>query len=693
MANISDYFGGGSSGVVEAEGTASGAVTLGDPVSLSGGVVKKISGVNAQFNASSPASARFNNSNNAFHYHYQTIVRADAASGAVAMCANRNQQSPWNFYLCFAPLATTGFATGNGGPTNGITLGNFTQQGRLKDMIWDETNSAWLVYGIAGNSTSSNAYYKKIYTTNQTSGTVYTSNAYNTDQFYMRFVKDASDRIFSVQRGATSNYGFKIGRINWDTNASSVDVRGTQLASTTLHNAAVNGLGACYDATNDQIIVATTTNSTTTTYIITAVDIAANGDLSLSHTLTIPYTSFSQNFQDNYTSTLYRGIMDMEAIGGEIAIVTASGEFLGVKNTGSALTFGETRSEMFGTDSDDQCGIFAMQGVSGVFLNTRVATHNGGANPITGTYFEMANGKVAGKVTNKTIEATYQNSNRLNIEYTHGNETYYTQKFALTGTSDVLWTPYNADNSLSYIRSKDVSVTRLDTSEVAGLAKATASNGATATVSLTGATQTGLSGKSAGSKFYCDKLGTIQQGIPTTTPKAFIGTGLSASSILVGKEITVPDDPDIVKFSSPPKSLTYSGTVLNTNDLSLGFNTGMSYHMTSENVTATGTNALLSVTGSGVCQFFIVSANSASNVGTVLHVFVDGQLVINTGSISTRLLRPCSLVGEYHGNINNAAYYGTYLNHGNIQFNESFEVKNGGGTATAFTQMYKIIGV
>ena len=119
----------------------------------------------------------------------------------------------------------------------------------------------------------------------------------------------------------------------------------------------------------------------------------------------------------------------------------------------------------------------------------------------------------------------------------------------------------------------------------------------------------------------------------------------------------------------------------------------MSYHMTSENVSATGTNALLSVTGAGVCQFFICSANSSSNVQTVLHVFVDGQLVINTGSITTRLLRPCSLVGEYHGNINNASYYGTYLNHGNIQFNESFEVKNGGGTATSFTQMYKIIGV
>ena len=76
MANISDYFGGGSSGVVEAEGTASGAVTLGDPVSLSGGVVKKISGVNAQFNASSPAYAYLHNSNTAFQYHYQVIVRA-----------------------------------------------------------------------------------------------------------------------------------------------------------------------------------------------------------------------------------------------------------------------------------------------------------------------------------------------------------------------------------------------------------------------------------------------------------------------------------------------------------------------------------------------------------------------------------------------------------------------------------------
>ena len=115
--------------------------------------------------------------------------------------------------------------------------------------------------------------------------------------------------------------------------------------------------------------------------------------------------------------------------------------------------------------------------------------------------------------------------------------------------------------------------------------------------------------------------------------------------------------------------------------------------MTSETASASGTSSILTATGAGICQFFIISPNTTSNQTIQMEVYCDDTLVISTGNVSSRTVRPISLVGEYRSNVNNASYYGTYLNHGNLKFNNKFEVRRAGGVATSFIMMYKIIGV
>ena len=433
-------------------------------------------------------------------------------------------------------------------------------------------------------------------------------------------------------------------------------------------------------------------NSTSQTYKVTALDIDGSGGLSISHTSTF---GTSDGVDSNTTGNWnYHGIVDMKMdTSGNIAMVNGYGGFIGMHNSGSAITFGEARSAFFGSATPDQCGIFPLNSVSGMFVGTRVANHSGGANAVTGTFFQMANGKISGEFSSKTI-GTYENSGPMNITYGHTIRDYFYPKFAIGGTSDVLWTPYNASNGrYSYASYEDFAVSNLDLGSLTGMAKTGASNGNSMVVNLSGATQTGLSGKVAGTKYFVNNTGAIVDVEPTTTPKAFLGTGLSSSEILIGESIEVETPVSIEKFTDVPKSLTYSGSSLGAQDSSLAFTTSMSYFLNSETVSASGTASVLTATGAGVCQFFIISPNTTSSQTVALEVYCDDVLVLSSGTLSSRTVRPISLVGEHRAPYNNGSYYGTYLNHGNLKFNSKFEVRRAGGTATSFVIMYKILGV
>ena len=498
---------------------------------------------------------------------------------------------------------------GSGGtPTQMVYLGS---TGQIYDMIYDHVNTGWLVYATEGQGTTDDGNYYKWATSNGTSGSVYKSQDYDSTetQHLQSFVKDASGRIYSTTR--SGSYTFRIAKVDFSTNGSGNDVlSGTLVGSgDSVHGGTVYMVKSVYDATNDQIIVITSMNSASQTYKVTALDIDGSGGLSVSHISTF---GTSDGVDSNTTGNWnYHGIVDMKMdTSGNIAMVNGYGGFIGMHNSGSAITFGEARSEFFGTATPDQCGIFQLNSVPGMFVGTRVATHSGGSNAVTGTFFQMASGKISGDATTKTI-GTYENSGAMNITYGHSIRDYFYPKFAIAGTSDVLWTPYNSNNGrYSYTSYEDFAVSNLDTGALAGIAKTGASNGNSMVVNLSGATQTGLSGKVAGTKYFVNSAGSIVDVEPTTTPKAFLGTGLSSSEILIGETIEVETPTSIEKFTDVPTSLTYSGSTLNTNDSSLAFTTGMSYHMTSETASASGTASVLTATGAGICQFFIISPNN-----------------------------------------------------------------------------------
>lgn len=683
--------GGGTSGVTEITVNAKGTVAAGDPVLASGGTASSVSGKAAGITKAQPSSMYHDNYSSGSYYHYHVKLLADTAQNRVAMISIWDQVSGGNMYISGAVLSANGAVYGQGGtPTSVVSLG---QQGQLQDMIYDHVNTCWLLYTTEGSGATDDGNYYRWATSNGTTGSVYKSQDYDSSetQHFQSFVKDASGRIYSTTRHGATNT-FRTARVQYTANSHGEDVLSGTIIGTNTHGGTTYGVKSVYDSTNDQIIVLTGRNSTTETYKVTALDIDGSGGLSISHTATF---GTSDGVDSATTSSWdHWSPVDMKMDNnGNIAIVNGLGGFVGMHNSGSAITFGEARSEFFGTSTPDQCGIFPLNSVSGMFVGTRVATHSGGGNAVTGTFFQMANGKISGDFTSKTI-GTYENSGAMNITYGHTIRDYFYPKFAIGGTSDVLWTPYNLSNGrYSYASYEDFAVSNLDLGSLTGMAKTGASNGNSMVVNLSGATQTGLSGKVAGTKYFVNSAGSIVDVEPTTTPKAFLGTGLSSSEILIGESIEVETPVSIQKFTDVPKSLTYSGTTLEAGDSSLSFLTNLSYHNGYDSVSASGSASVLSVTGAGICQFFIISPNATSNQTMSMEVYCDDLLVISSGQVSSRTVSPLSLVGELKNPVNNASYYGTYLNHGNLKFNNKFEVRRAGGAATSFVIVYKIIGV
>jgi len=681
--------GGGTSGVTELTVNASGTVAAGDPVIATGGTAVKVAGKASTVSKTQPGSAYHDNYGSGSYYHYHAKWGVDTAQNRCAQVCVMDQYSQGNFFICGSALNSNGTPSSTGSATTLTYLG---QSSQIYDMIYDHVNSGWLIYTTEGSGATDDGTHRKWATSNGTSGTHYASQDYDTSetQHLQSYVKDASGRIYSTTRHGATNT-FRTARVNFSSNANGNDVLSGAIVGTNTHNGTVYMVKSVYDATNDQIIVITSMNSTSQTYKVTALDIDGSGGLSISHTATF---GTSDGVDSNTTGNWnYHGIVSMKMdTNGNIAMVNGYGGFVGMHNSGSAITFGEARSTFFGGTTPDQCGLFALGSVPGMFVNTRVADHSG-TNAITGTFFSMSSGKVSGTATSKPIGTYYNTNGSMNITYGHTIRDYFQDKFGIVGTSDVLWTPQNNNSGrYSYISYEDFSVSNLDTGAFSGLAKTGASSGNSMVVNLSGATQSGLSGKVAGTKYFVNSSGSIVDTEPTTTPKAFLGTGLSASEILVGKDLDPVTPVSIERFTDVPSSLTYSGTSLEASDVAYTFQTSFAHFMQTETVSASGTASVLSVTGAGVCQFFIMSPNATSNQTMSMEVYLDDVLVISSGQVSSRTVSPLSLVGDYHGHIS-TSYPGVFLNHGNLKFNNKFEVRRAGGEATSFIIGYKIIGI
>ena len=682
--------GGGTSGVTELTVNASGTVAAGDPVIASAGTAVKVSGKASSVSKTQPGSTYHDNYNSGSYYHYHARYGVDTAQNRAAMVTYMDQYSSGNFYICGCALNANGTAATAGYATQMVYLG---QTAQIYDMIYDHVNGGWLIYTTDGSGATDDGVHRKWASTNGTSGSSFYSQDYDTSetQHLQSYVKDASGRIYSTTRHGATNT-FRTARVNFSSNANNNDVLSGAIVGTNTHNGTVYMVKSVYDATNDQIIVVTSMNSTTQTYKVTALDIDGSGGLSISHTATF---GTSDGVDSNTTGNWnYHGIVSMKMdANGNIAIVNGYGGFIGMHNSGSAITFGEARSTFFGGLTPDQTGIFPLSSVTGMFVGTRVDAHSG-TNAVKGTFFSMSNGKVSGTATTKTIGTYYNTNGSMNITYGHTIRDYFQESFGIVGTSDVLWTPQNNNSTrYSYMSYEDFSVSNLDTGSLSGMAQTGASNGNSMVVNLSGATQSGLSGKVAGTKYFVNSSGSIVDIEPTTTPKAFLGTGLSASEILVGKDLDPVTPTSIQRFTDVPLSVNYSGTTLEANDASLSFVTGMGYHTSYDSVSASGTATVFSATGAGVCRFFIISPNVTSNQTMNMELYIDDVLVVSSGQVSSRTVSPLSLVGEYRGPVNNASYYGTYLTPADLKFNNKFEVRRAGGAATSFVIVYNIIGV
>lgn len=682
---------GGSSAVPEAAATALGTIAAGDPVILNSGVASKIAGKDSSVAWASTSYGYFDDLNSSLYYANECRLRTDSANGRAALFTHLNGHSSGAQKIVGVALAANGAHTGNGGPAGGSQLKALGSAGTLFDAIWDEANDSWVTYGC---SFDGNAYYSRAKTTDGQTFTV-TYSGGQTAHFCQSFVKDASDRIYGVFRNASAPNQTFVRRVNFSDSISSggdptAGYSGTNGAQ---HTTTIRSIVSCYDELNDQIITISNAQSTSILYQMNAYDIDSSGATSYSH---------SQQINSNFTflanvltGTDWQyhqraGLTDLKSDGqGNIVAVMGNGGFFGISNNGSAFSFGETRSGFFGSASDIYTGLFMQQATPGQFISTRVAAYNGGLNAITGTFFAVSGGKVSGSFASSVLDVIYQNSGRGNIPYTNTSQGNFIQKFALAGTSDVLYVPKNSNNRYTYLARGDYAASSLNTGILGGVAKTGATNGNSLTVNLSGAEQTGLSSKSSGTKYYVNRLGAIVDAIPDA-PMAFLGTGLSSTTILLGKTIDLTDP--TTTFSSVASGFTTSGFET---DFNSGYSwiNGIQQHTDVITVSVTGDGDLLNVQGSGRVEFLFASyAGSVyANQNLGCNVYVDGVQIYTTGIHGTGAAQPLSVVGEIHKQSTNTGY--GYLNHSDLRFNKSFRVERmSSSVATSLYLCYRIIG-
>ena len=186
---------------------------------------------------------------------------------------------------------------------------------------------------VAANGLSSTAYMDPTITNN------------NDNKIYSRkasLVKDDTGKIYAVGTGAagTNYYGWHCRRIDYSADAQNSCTFGTALNST---NSAGNyhpaDLCATFDSLNDQIVVIAASGNET---IAWAIDVAANGDISQSHTVRLSASAGVDG--SAWGEGMNSGENSWKSIKcdskGCLAAVSHQGAIVSFKNTGSAFTTG-----------------------------------------------------------------------------------------------------------------------------------------------------------------------------------------------------------------------------------------------------------------------------------------------------------------------------------------------------------------
>jgi len=696
--------------------TASGTVSAGDGIIIqSNGKGKKAAG-NISDGVQTQSGPYWNHNDNSTYYPYGDLYRMDAANQRAAWASHTFSQTNGGVYIFPMTVATTGaYSSSAANPgayiSGGTLLGNMGPGDQvILDMIWDQTNTAWLV---ALRNSSDQLQFARFKTTNGTTGTVYmstgTSDPYATANraYHGVLVKDASGRIYYCCRGGSNDRGARVQQVNYSSDSTAADAAtlGTAVTSSQVHaNNSTEWHTACYDAENDQILTMTGAADNSSNIIITAFDIDGSGALSESH-----YRVMGIN-NDLAGSELAQGsnypqVVSMAATNGRIACQCRFGAAITLTNTGSAFTAGKVKDGVWGSYATGVTRIMGLHVLNGVadqfagFYTKDASTSNALETTIYKVVFSVdsAGNPVNLKETVAGASTTYGATARGRPFDLQSDAENHVAVTGFGGTGNYLMypkldtVPYAGGQGANYCRFHSISASDFDMNLLSGSAKTGASNGNTFTLNLSGATQT-TSGKIPGTKYFFDPTGALVENKPTTSPFAFYGTALSATEINVGRDIQVAiPDKDTELFKDVTTGLTTSGFET---DFTSGYSwTGEIQHHTDVfAVTVTGSNDLINVTGSGRVLFFITgyagTVYANSNFG--VNVFIDGVQIYSTGIHGTGTAQPLSVVGELVKPTSNRA---GYLNHANLKFNESFRVQRmSTATATSVNVAYKIVG-
>jgi len=693
--------GGGGGQVTEISAIAKGAVSNGAPCIQGGDGKVSIPAGNIPANVTDVASNTSSYNNSASYAMYDATTFVDRAGGRGIQLANRG--SNYNYQdrcKLFTVNTTTGGGTGTGygatsfaSPSGSAT--NYMQY--PQGAVWDSSLNSWIVCYRKNNSGSSNLVMCKVKTTNGSSLTgAYKHNFGSSNQYapynsnYVgstRLIK-ARGFMYVITTGNTQAYGrdscMVHGPFTWSSDANDGGAFGASVLAT---DYVANGYNytadASYDSANEQIVVATANYAAGAfNQTLYAFDVAANGAVTYSHYLA--------NAGGADHAGAIRAV-ECDTSGNVVWSEITAQKFFAASNNGSAFTKGGSLSWPGSVHSQISMRYSpTYDNYVASFVNASV--YNGTAAPI---HLIFAVG--AGNFSDKTKLSTGTGAQYGSYSGYSGYVTYPTSSNKIGGnyvdTTDtfVQYNYGNSDgNSVSEVNSNKIATSNTFTGSYIGLAKAAISNGASGDITTKGAINESQSGLTAGARYAVTSTGTVKTEASLTETESlssvFLGTATAANAIIVGDSLGVVDT--TAKHKAVPKKVTTSGTstasAYSTDNWTSVVNR---FNLQNTSVSASGTNSIFKVTGTGTVLYFIMGAQSQSSTKVTVHI--DGIEIIATSAFTTGNNYPYCPIGEFGGINTNK--------HGNpspstaFTFNKSFEVKNNNGTATSFYLAYKIV--
>ena len=692
--------GGGGGQLTEISAVADGAIANGAPCVQGGdGKVAAPTG-NFAANAVDINANTSTNNNSASYTFYNGITVVDRAAGRGIMIGCHN--SSYNYRaICklFTVNTTTGGGTGTGfSSTNfSYTQGSYVNYAQYPvGAIWDSDTDSWFGCYRFNSSASGGLNMFKHRTTNgytttagygHTLGTSTHWNPYSTAYVGGTSFIEARGFKYLITSGSTQAYGrdscMVHGPFTWTSNAHNGGAFGAHVLAT---DYVANGYNytsdATYDSANEQIVVATANYAAGAfNQTLYAFDVAANGAVTYSHYLA------NAGGADNGQIRK----VECDTSGNIVWSELTSQKFYAASNNGSAFTKGGSLSWPGSVHSQIS---MRYSPTYKNFVASFVPSSYSSLPPPKHIIFAVG----AGNFLDKTFESQGTGSNYGTNSNYAGYQDYPNTAYKIGGnyvdTTDtfIQYNFGNADgNTVSEVNSNKISTSNLYTGNYIGLAKAAISNGASGAITTKGAINESQSGLTAGARYAVTPTGTVKTESSLTEAEqlssVFLGTATAANAIIVGDSLVAVDSS--ATHNDVPKSVATSGTsavaAYSTDSWTGVINR---FGIGTTNVSATGTNTILKVTGVGTVLYFIIG-NSSGNSSTNIQVLIDGVQILQSGNVTTGNQYPYCPIGEFSGV--NSSKHGNASPSTAFTFNKSFEVKNNGGTATSFKIAYKIV--